>query len=32
MIKADILESEAITSWVNYSLKKNPPLSDSYRI
>ena len=32
MIKADKFESKAITSWVNYSLKKNPLLSDSYQI
>ncbi len=32
MIKADKFESKANTYWVNYSLKKNPTLSDSYQI
>ena len=32
MIKAGKFESKAITSWVHYFLKKNPPLSDSYQI
>ena len=34
MIKADKFESKSITYWVNYSLKKNPPmgyaLDDTY--
>ena len=32
MIKADKFESKAVTSWVNYYLKKDPRLSDSYQI
>ena len=32
MIKAGKFESTAITSWMNYSVKKNPPLSDPYQI
>ncbi len=32
MIKAGKFVSKAITSWVNYFLKKNPTLSYSYQI
>ena len=32
MIKAVKFESKSITYWVNYYLKKNLPLSDSYQI